>query len=77
MFEVDIKINGCLIGHVYGHNKGRSSFKEEDSYFYRYYEVQNGATYEGELTHSREEGIEPLVQKIFNKIVSQKGAKNG
>jgi len=66
MFTVELKINGSMIGHIYGHNEGvRASDAEGDRYRYEYYRPETRRVHNGEITHVRSEGIEKLVALIL------------
>ena len=66
MFTFEIRINGSLIAHIYGHNEG--STPKGDRYRYEYYETESRKLVTGEVTHRRERGIRPLVAAILNDI---------
>ena len=68
MFEVDIKINGCTIGHVYGINKG--SFLNDGmwDYDYQYYDVMTGEVTKGTVKHNRKDLMSNLLYIIFKDI---------
>ena len=68
MFTFEIKINGALIGHIYGHNEG--STPRGDRYTYEYYEVEKRKVVNGEVIHRRELGIRPLLIAILSDIES-------
>jgi hypothetical protein len=64
MFSVEIKINGAMIIHIYGHNKG-SNGAGKTLYDYEVYEVASRALAKGEVAHERSAGIAPLLVKIL------------
>ena len=66
MISVEIKINGSLIAHIYGHNEGTYNSKGETQYSYELYEVAKGdkALKYGTVDHKRDEGIFQLIKKI-------------
>lgn len=70
MFSVEIKINGVLVSHIYGHNMLMRT--HEDSYIYSYelYRPGKNTLSSGTVIHSREEGIEKLVQIILSKEIN-------
>ena len=66
MFTVEIKINGSLIGHIYGHNEGPTP--DGDRYRYEYYETEKRKVVNGEVVHHRADGIRPLIAAILSDI---------
>jgi hypothetical protein len=68
MFTFEIRINGSLIGHIYGHNEARSDKEGRTEYSYEYYDVENRQTHKGTVFHRRNDGIRPLVTKILNDV---------
>ena len=66
MFTVEIKINGSLIGHIYGHNEGHTD--KGDRYRYEYYETETRKIVNGEVTHPRRNGIRPLITAILSDV---------
>ena len=64
MFSVEIKINGNLIGHIYGVNKGLT-VKGLTKYSYEYYDPEFHKIIKGNVKHHREAGIRPLITTIF------------
>jgi hypothetical protein len=66
MFTVEIRINGSLINHIYGHNEGPSRTKNgEDAYRYELYEVESRKMTNGTVSHNRGNGINALVVAIL------------
>jgi hypothetical protein len=68
MFTVEIRINGSLIGHVYGRNKGDNN-DGTSSYEYEYYEPEQRKVKKGKVDHRRMDGAVPLVVKILSDAV--------
>ena len=72
MFSVEVKINGVLIGHLYGHNNGYMEsdvLSGECLYSYEYYEPGKGKEVKrGNITHKRDDGMVKLLSKIFKKL---------
>jgi len=69
MFSVELRVNGSLIGHIYGRNvTQQSSRKEEDEYAYEYYEPEQALLIKGRVSHSRPNGLRRLVQLILNDV---------
>jgi len=66
MFTVEIKINGSLIGHIYGQNMGQVP-SGKTRYEYDYYDVDRREKTKGELLFQREDGIRALVAAILSK----------
>lgn len=73
MFTVEIRINGSLINHIYGHNEGPSSTGkyQEDLYSYELYEVDSRNVRNGQVAHYRPDGINSLLVKILNNAEQQ------
>ena len=65
MFTVEIKINGTMIQHIYGHNEDELNDKGEDKYTYDMYDVQKHGLSQGVVWHKREGGIKELIIKIL------------
>jgi hypothetical protein len=63
MFTVEIRINGSLIGHIYGHNEGENNGITK--YSYEYYRPDSNKLVCGETFHKREAGIEKLIELIL------------
>lgn len=64
MFTVELKVNGALVSHVYGHNAedlpdGRCL------YDYEYYEVAKRKVKRGKVKHHRMDGLPCLVAAIL------------
>ena len=72
MFSVEVKINGILIGHLYGHNKGymeSDDLSDECLYSYEWFEPGTGKEVKrGNITHKRDDGMVKLLSKIFKKL---------
>lgn len=68
MFTFEIRINGSLIGHIYGHNESRTDDEGRDEYSYEYYETGTRKLIKGTVFHRRVEGIRPLVTKILTDV---------
>lgn len=65
MFSVEIKINGSLIAHIYGHNTMKFNDRGETLYDYELYEVNSKrGLRKGFVNHRREDGIFELIKKI-------------
>ena len=78
MFTVEIKINGALIGHVYGKNLGVVSGDADGvitKYGYEYYEPEKRKITSGEVKHHRSKGVRPLLTKILNDVEASTGSK--
>lgn len=64
VFTVELKINGTLVAHLYGVNKGPVVSKETDDfgvYHYHYYDVSTGKAINNTIRHRRSEGLRNLV----------------
>ncbi len=66
MFTVEIRINGSLISHIYGQNRGMTG--ELTNYAYEYYEPETRNLKKGTVQHDRDAGITPLITKILNDL---------
>lgn len=63
MFEVDIRVNGVLAGHVYGHRM--AEFGDGlAAYEFEYYQPGKG-TAKGKVVHRQDDGIRKLVGEIL------------
>ena len=68
MFTIEIKINGAMIGHIYGHNEGLDPEGSGDTtYKWEYYRVESRKLEHGKVLHNRDCGIESLICKILGK----------
>jgi len=63
MFTVEIKINGSLISHIYGHNEGDTA--NGCKYRYEFYEVETRKVTNGFVVHPRQDGITELIKIIL------------
>ena len=66
MFSIEIKINGSMIGHIYGRNIGNTGAK--DQYIYEYYEPELRKVISGNVNHKRSNGIRELLAVILKDI---------
>lgn len=78
MFTVEIKINGALIGHIYGLNQGEQSGMTK--YHYEYYEPEQPKLSVGTVLHERDNGIRDLISLILadvkaNGLIAKKKGK--
>jgi len=64
MFTIEIKINGVMIGHIYGVNIGGKEHGK-NSYSYEYYKPESREVNKGLVRHAREDGIEKLIALIL------------
>jgi len=71
MFTVEIKVNGALIGHIYGQNLG-VELDGKTKYKYEYYEPGANKIVNGSVYCVREDGIRPLITTILNEIDNKK-----
>ncbi len=56
MFTAEIKVNGSMIGHIYGHNEGIvPEGKGETTYSWEYYRTGSRELKKGTTLHYREE----------------------
>jgi len=65
MFTIESRINGALIGVIYGHNEGHTDDYEICNYTYCYTEISTGESIRGKLTHKRSDGLTKLVAAIY------------
>ena len=67
MFTVEIRINGSMIGHIYGRNVGEVG-KGKHEYHYEYYEPENRTVVKNTVVHDRKKSIRKLITTILNDI---------
>ena len=77
MFTFEIKINGSLIAHIYGHNEGRRNAEGETEYRYEYYETENPKLTVGTVHHDPQKGIRPLIVEILQDVPLRKDDSAG
>jgi hypothetical protein len=69
MLTVELKINGTLVGHIYGVNKGEcpreDGYGRYTIYEYEYYEPGNKKLIDGTVFHKREDGLRKLIEIIL------------
>lgn len=76
MITAEIKVNGCLIAHLYCVNVCNCDLGppvEEGNehaclYEWSYHKMTGGETIKGEVTHHRKDGAEELIQLIWEKM---------
>jgi hypothetical protein len=69
MFTIEIKINGAMIGHISGVNKGLDpEGKGESIYEVDYYKTESRQLAKGTIRHFRGNGIEHLVCLILEEL---------
>lgn len=71
MLTAEIKVNGCLIGHIYAHNTGyvHAQNHDECSYEYHIYDVTEGSVIKsGRVEHARSSGAFALIQTIIEEL---------
>ena len=72
MFTVELKVNGALIGHVHGINKGfHLEVDGEALYEYEYYDVEARSLTKGNIFHNRDDGIKCLIKSILDDLESK------
>jgi len=64
MFTAEIKMNGSMIYHIYGHNEGLVD-DGQTLYTYDMYDVERHKLKKGTVEHWRDDGIKPLLIKIL------------
>jgi len=68
MFTAEIKINGTLIGHVYGRNLDETK-NGRDHYTFEYYAPENpGDVVTGKVWHKYDDGMRKLLIKILQEV---------
>ena len=71
MFTTEIRVNGTLIGHVYGRNLMETK-DGKDHYTFEYYAPENpGEVVKGDVWHTRSDGIRKLLVKILQEVEKQ------
>lgn len=73
MLSAELKVNGVLVAHLYGHNKGFTDPDGNYVYFWELYEVGKSKVSSGTLTHSRPDGLIVLVQKMLSEHIDLQG----
>jgi len=63
MLSVELKVNGALVGHIYGRNIQGDTISK---YKYEYYEPESRKFIKGTVTHRRSEGLRNLISIILN-----------
>lgn len=74
MLSVEVRINGEMIVHIYGHNEG--PLGEYHKYTYQVYKVDTTEVFKGETLHKREDGLLKLVELILGSV-NCKGGSHG
>jgi hypothetical protein len=67
MFTIESRINGMLIGVIYGQNMGFADEPNEDmcQYNYTYTDIKDGVSILGSVNHHRDQGLAKLVVAIY------------
>ena len=68
MFTFEIRINGDLISHIYGHNERLDKNGRHYEYSYRHYSVETGDITAGTVKHERKKGINKLIRLILEEV---------
>lgn len=68
MFTIEIRVNGAMIGHIYGRNISHGDGGDFDDYSYEYYEPYARKLMRGKVTHKRGDGIRRLTSVILADI---------
>lgn len=70
MFNVEIRVNGTMIGHIYGRNITPATKQGVglDLYTWEYYKPESRTVVKGVVSHDRDAGIEKLVGKILLEV---------
>lgn len=72
MFSVELKVNGMLVGHAYGVNKGHVDNSIYCKYRWHYYDVAKEAMHNGFIKHDPSKGLEQLVSDILSEVAFSK-----
>jgi hypothetical protein len=68
MFTAELKINGILVGHLYGRNTGKLD-KQKYTYEAEYYEIASGKVQNlPPIQHNRKKGLARLVSVCLGRI---------
>lgn len=73
MFTIENRINGVLIGVLYGHNEGFGDDLTNYRYSWHYHDIEAGTVKSGSITHRRADGLVALTAAILADIVKQNG----
>jgi hypothetical protein len=68
MFTAELKINGLLVGHLYGVNKGPVVSEQVNDlchYEYHYYDTESGTVVHGNLVYRQSNGLPALVSECL------------
>ena len=65
MFSIEVRINSQLVGHIYCHNEGNVGQPDIHEYRYTYYEPESAKIKQGQVYHSRKNGIMKLAEMIL------------
>ena len=69
MFTVELKVNGVLCSHLYGHNTypGAINEKMRCRYSISHYRVRDGSTVSFTVQHDQKDGLDILIEKALSK----------
>lgn len=65
MFTAELKINGAMIGILYGHRTEKVGDNHGYVYEYSYWEPRSEKLITGEIEHKYEDGLDALVAKTL------------
>lgn len=68
MFTVEIKINGTLIKHLYGHNTGEIKDNGDNKYECHLYSCEKKNITSAVFSHNPDNGINELVAKCLKEL---------
>jgi hypothetical protein len=70
MLEVDVRVNGKLIQHLYLHRAEDASDVGEGvyTYYWQFYDVATNTTSSGKHVHRFDDGAEKLIRDILTKV---------
>jgi hypothetical protein len=69
MFTCEIRINGTMVGHIYGRNT--KDVEGGTLYNFEYYAPEARSTKHGNVVHRRSDGIEKLVAAILTEATKK------
>jgi hypothetical protein len=71
VFEVDIKVNGTMVGVLHGRNVLKA---DDDHHLYEYYyhDLEHHLIYQGEVFHNSGDGIFELVSAMLRHVDGQR-----
>ncbi len=70
MLSVELKVNGVMVGHIYGRNISGNDhmYCSEHIYRWEYYKPEQRQMVSGTVKHIRDDGIEKLISLILKEV---------